>query len=838
MKRIPSSRLLLLVASFMTASTGFAQDASTTGDDLSLSDLLDIKLNTGSFLELDLAKSPLSMTIIEKNKVDLSGARDLSELLEIYVPGFQVMYNRWNGKIWGMRGVVNDRNTKFIVLVNGSKMNTEARDGFIQEVALGLLGDIDRVEVLRGPAGLVYGSGAIAGIVNIVTRRAGGESLAEVRGHAGTWSNFGNTSTSFQGTVGGKISDNASMIASIGWEKSTGVGNGVSRVYGRPTWPYPGWVSPSLSPSSVPTDGSAQEIPGNWKASFDYDIMGLKVYTRFTHQVQEGGGLVLMDPWPQYQGNPGNSPDSLGAVLIDGKRVSRTDPFWSQVEASGENRREYVADNLSIDATYDLPIGGNAVKFHASLNGNSNILQHQMRPGYENFAPSERNSVLEETFGERRYTLGATYLMKNVPNLQLALGGEQRWDDIGDDLFGRNAKFEIPAHKVVEDILYSNSAIFTEGWYDVMPNLGVDFGVRWDGHTRTIDDGGTINGKFATVYTVAPGHVVKAIFQTSSNNASADNYEFNRNNYDDNGYAYEYGFHFYERTTTVPTQAAEIVPGVTLAQLHDLRPEKVYSFELTSNDDFGNGLSVSPSVSYNMVRDLFAWSQPLYRVINAGKYDNLNVDLQADWTSQYLDVGFNHAVQLVVNTDVASLNVTQTGPGFEKTRDSAGVTVARTDWYKLESDGTYTPVPNATTSVVINPVAAQITTDGENFMSLATHVSKLYADAKLMKGLTFHTDVRVFWGLWGQDSAMEDDAKLGFENLDLNTDPITKWNASLHAELPGDWSVGVYAYDILGIDSPKFRGNTIRWEQTYDVYARDLFSVDLRSYAIDFKKSF
>ena len=54
---------------------------------------------------------------------------------------------------WGMRGVVNDRHTKLIYLVNGHKMNAQARDGFQGEVVLGLLNDIERVEVLRGPAG-------------------------------------------------------------------------------------------------------------------------------------------------------------------------------------------------------------------------------------------------------------------------------------------------------------------------------------------------------------------------------------------------------------------------------------------------------------------------------------------------------------------------------------------------------------------------------------------------------------------------------------------------------------------------------------------------------------
>lgn len=131
--------------------------------DLSLEELLNMKVTSGSFLDLDLKNSALSLTVINQEQIHLSGARHLSELLEIYVPGFQYMYNKWNGVIWGMRGVAADRNTKFIFLVNGHKMNTEARDGANMELDLGMLGDIERVEIIRGPSGLIYGSGAIGG---------------------------------------------------------------------------------------------------------------------------------------------------------------------------------------------------------------------------------------------------------------------------------------------------------------------------------------------------------------------------------------------------------------------------------------------------------------------------------------------------------------------------------------------------------------------------------------------------------------------------------------------------------------------------------------------------
>lgn len=137
MKKKSSHWLFLAIALLFTIS--WAQEESEAGfEDLSLSSLLNLALQTGSFLELDLKKSPLSMTVITRDQVTASGARHLTELLEIYVPGFQYMYNKWNGEIWGMRGVAADRNTKFIFLVNGHKMNHESRDGAMSELNLGL----------------------------------------------------------------------------------------------------------------------------------------------------------------------------------------------------------------------------------------------------------------------------------------------------------------------------------------------------------------------------------------------------------------------------------------------------------------------------------------------------------------------------------------------------------------------------------------------------------------------------------------------------------------------------------------------------------------------------
>jgi len=814
--------------------------ADAPADNLSLAALLDIKLQTGSFLELDLAKSPLSMTIIDRSKIRTSGARHLTELLEVYVPGFQYMYNKWNGAIWGMRGVANDRNTKFIFLVNGHKMNTEARDGAFQELELGLLGDVERVEVLRGPAGLVYGSGAIAGIVNVVTRGAEGD-RTEVQADFGTGADFDQKSWGVDARAFALPGAGQTLVATLGYRQSDGLGNEATRLYGNPHWPYPSGMA---KPGGVPSDGSAGATPGNWRTSVDYKWNDLRLYARMTHQVSEAGAMFPLDPWP--------GATTPAPIVIDGQTVTPEDPFWSKTDGGGTQRREYVADNIAADLTYMVPVGADQVKLHAAFDGNTNRIQRQMRPGYESVAGGERESFYDETFGERRYTAGAMYMLKQIPSLQLAGGVEQRWDDIGDDLSGRNSQSEKGHHPIVTDILYTNTAVFTEGFYDVDDALGVAFGGRWDGHTRTMDDGGTINGKLALVYTPIAGHTIKLIAQSSSNNGSADNYEFNRNNFNDQGTPYT-TVH-YEKPHALPEGNSTAIGGTTEAQLHKLKPEKVYSFELTSNHQITPELSVAPSVSYNMVQDLFAWSQDLFRVVNAGSYNHLDLEGELAWSSRQVTFGLNHAFQMPINTDPAEEALELEVPRY--TRDSVdaqnrGVkgpdgSVIQLPYYTRVINGydtTYIPKQNGTRIAVVNPVAIQITADGENFLSLATNMTKFYVDYRPAEWVTLHTDARIFWGLAGRDSSYTADENHGTNNWGITRDAMTKVDASVLFSLPKDLSVGMYVYNVFGVDNGTATDNdlainTLRWQQMGDTNHKDLFALDVRSYAVSIEKAF
>ncbi len=126
--------------------------------------------DTITLAKTPLAEAPASITVITRKDIEASGARSLDELLDIFVPGFQYMF-KVEGYQAGLRGIISDRNNKLLITVNGRSMNLLASDGgAITERPLSLLGDIERITVVSGPGSVVYGPGAIAGVIAIQTR--------------------------------------------------------------------------------------------------------------------------------------------------------------------------------------------------------------------------------------------------------------------------------------------------------------------------------------------------------------------------------------------------------------------------------------------------------------------------------------------------------------------------------------------------------------------------------------------------------------------------------------------------------------------------------------------
>ncbi|MBN1595549.1 TonB-dependent receptor plug domain-containing protein [candidate division FCPU426 bacterium] len=115
--------------------------------------------------------TPASITLITAEQIRLTPARNLYDLIEIYVPG-AFWVNHHESPHFGVRGIISDRNYKFLLLVNGRRVNQDAHSGAELLLENWDLNDIQKIEIVRGPGSVTYGPGAIEAVINITTKNA------------------------------------------------------------------------------------------------------------------------------------------------------------------------------------------------------------------------------------------------------------------------------------------------------------------------------------------------------------------------------------------------------------------------------------------------------------------------------------------------------------------------------------------------------------------------------------------------------------------------------------------------------------------------------------------
>jgi len=109
--------------------------------------------------------------VLGSEEIRRSGATSIPEALRL-VPGLQVA--RINGNQWAIsaRGFNSQYSNKLLVMIDGRIIYTPVFSGVFWDVQDYVMEDIDRVEVVRGPGGTIWGANAVNGVINIITKNA------------------------------------------------------------------------------------------------------------------------------------------------------------------------------------------------------------------------------------------------------------------------------------------------------------------------------------------------------------------------------------------------------------------------------------------------------------------------------------------------------------------------------------------------------------------------------------------------------------------------------------------------------------------------------------------
>jgi iron complex outermembrane recepter protein len=138
--------------------------------DLDLKALMNLEITSVSRRPERLSGAAASVFVITADEIRRSGATNIPEALRL-APALDVVQGNANGYSVTARGCSNSAN-KLLVLIDGRSVYSPLFSGVFWDVQDVLLEDIDRIEVISGPGGTLWGVNAVNGVVNIITRPA------------------------------------------------------------------------------------------------------------------------------------------------------------------------------------------------------------------------------------------------------------------------------------------------------------------------------------------------------------------------------------------------------------------------------------------------------------------------------------------------------------------------------------------------------------------------------------------------------------------------------------------------------------------------------------------
>ncbi|OHE82901.1 MAG: hypothetical protein A2107_06025 [Verrucomicrobia bacterium GWF2_62_7] len=745
---------------------------------LSLEELMKVPVSAGTLIPTTEQKAPVAMTVITSEDIRVTPHRHLLDLIEVYVPG-AMQFTHSDGAKLGMRGIVSDRNVKFLLLVNGRNINQTAHSGAAAELTNFDLNDVQRVEVIRGPGSVTHGPGAIAGVVNIITKTADDVQKAEFSAKY-----FTEYDSKILAISKGFATDHVKGFMYFSVAATDGVDDpraysmersGIStlnKAYG-----YVGTsdFAPGLNRANPPHPyyQDFEDFP-QMKGQVDFKLFDeVRIWGRYT---SSGGTVDYRDGLARYQVGMAGVTPVFGPLEIY-KQIQTRDATV-QLENSHEFTSWFTLDSAVGWSSQDFERRNHAPWTYTAATAPSLDIQQQLGdPG------SVRNMV--QNFAEDQFFARLMGRFQITEETKLALGGEYvrshfgpGWfDDPRDFRMGETGSAGVP--NIVSGMdshavnltgpsglggLAPASAIFVgdDGWWtDLFSTMGeLKFEqIPW----FNVILSGRMDYHRDTDYLFSPR--VAIVSEVSENN-------------------------FLKLTAQ---ESVRMGTGEQLLASHVNRqknqPEKLDSIELSYDTLVTDNLRLTFGVFYDEL-SVVGWSTPQQQTVSLGEQKHGGLEVEAKYSTKSLDVGMNHSFVKLLDWKLAS-GVTQSGVSFS---DYA--------------------VPNAKDSTGTSHLLGGT---GNDLANWANNATKLWLNYRFLKGFTFHADARVLWGMDGAKDQLDmvqrsaagtaDQAMVNTAIQDLRDRDVWgidfRTNVSITYDIKEWWSVSVFCQNLIGYGNNK-----------------------------------
>ena len=435
-----------------------------------LEDLMAMQVTSVSKKEQTLSQAGAAVYVITQADIRSSGATNIPDLLRM-VPGVVVARIDANSWAISIRGFNDRYANKVLVLVDGRSVYSSSFSGVFWDAQDMPLEDIERIEIIRGPGGTVWGANAVNGVINVITKSAKNTKGALITTGAGSETRADGLAR-YGGSIGSK---------------------GAYRIFGR----YSKSGS-TLLPDRQSAGDAGQTFHSGFRTDWDLSSRDSVTVQGDAEELRDGETYsgVFSSDLPR-QGTI-NARTELRAGNVLGR--------WSHTLANGSETTFQIYDDYSHRIMEGLLDGQNTVDldFQDHLTAGtrhdivwglgSRVTTGHFRPGYStDFTPRDRVDTLFSAFiqdefqltGSLALTVGSKFEHNNYTGFEYQPSAQLVWSPARQHTLWLSASRAIRQPNVLDAGLAVDAAIF--------PVPGVPFALLRvlgspDSETETLHD--------------------------------------------------------------------------------------------------------------------------------------------------------------------------------------------------------------------------------------------------------------------------------------------------------------------------------------------------------------